>query len=97
MTNRDSFVYDTSYGKTTDMYLLPEGTRFYVVSGGWYGTIEVRDGEKFIRIDGKETLLHVGKNYDMNMVVRVDSELKTLKCTACNGPVNKDGRTIAEQ
>jgi hypothetical protein len=47
---RSKFVYKNGYGMTTDIYMLPVGTKFEVINGAWEGKIVEINGEKHLDI-----------------------------------------------
>lgn len=54
LMSREKFIYKTynseggCYGTTTDVYMLPVGTKFEVINGYWKGRIIEENGIKMI-------------------------------------------------
>lgn len=54
------------YGVTTDIYLLPIGTKFCVINGAWNGEIIEEDGKKMMWIDtGRKVELKEHMDYGL--------------------------------
>lgn len=71
MTRLQPRTHQTDWGETTDMYLLPVGTKFHVRNGAWDGEIVERAGGKTLVSylpSGEiatETLLDSAINYEL--------------------------------
>lgn len=66
---REKFVYDTQYGETTDIYLLPIGTKFRVSNGVWGGEIVKVNGRKHMHILDTGNITELKENYDYSLVL----------------------------
>lgn len=98
--DRSKFVYDLDqYGKTTDIYALPIGTRFSVVNGAWRGRIIQVNGEKSLQVDatGKTYRLQEDVDYGLSIIVSSEydpSDQNIARCKSCTGRVDEYGNSI---
>lgn len=77
--NRDRFVYDNGYGFTTDIYLLPHGTSFFVKNGAWRGKIMVMSGVKYLYIEETAELHPLDSESDYGLsIMSIYIERKTM-------------------
>lgn len=73
--DRSKFVYELGdYGTTTDMYLLPVGTRFSVYNGAWDGEITESDGKKFLYVEATKMSYELTEKMDCGLVVRIKEQ-----------------------
>lgn len=72
--DRSKFVYKSydsqggCYGVTTDIYLLPIGTEFYVINGAWNGEIIEEDGKKMMWIE-EDRKVELKEDVDYGLVI----------------------------
>lgn len=62
------------YGMTTDIYMLPVGTKFSVINGAWYGEIVEQDGIKYMSIEEAERLVKLDETIDYGLVIDIKGE-----------------------
>ena len=76
--DRSKFVYRSlnylggSYGMTTDIYMLPFGTKFMVDNGAWNGEIVEKDGRKFIRVIETGRMFELNEDTDYGLVISIN-------------------------
>lgn len=70
---RQKFIYDNGYGKTSDMYMLPVGTKFSVMNGGWDGEIIREDGKKYILMDNGYRKVELTPETDYGLVIEIET------------------------
>jgi hypothetical protein len=75
--DRNKFVYKIFssegmlYGTTTDIYMLPIGTKFTVVNGMWNGEIVEKNNKKHMCIEG-DKLVELQDEYDYCLAIRIN-------------------------
>jgi hypothetical protein len=72
MIDRSKFIYNNGYGKTTDIYLLPIGTKFEVVNGHWDGEIVELNGKKCVYVIVTDRTYTILPDYDYSLVIRTN-------------------------
>jgi hypothetical protein len=74
MEDRSKFVYDNGYGITTDIWILPVGTKFRVENGYWDGAITRVDGKKCLYVFDTEKHYEINDEKDFSLVIRIYEE-----------------------
>lgn len=91
--SRENFIYELknsvgmSYGETTDVYMLPVGTKFTVENGFWSGKIVEIEGSKYIEMnehdDSEENkFIKLEEHVDYALVISIENteERDTMGC-----------------
>lgn len=74
MISRDKFVYNNGYGVTTDVYLLPVGTEFFVVNGVWRGKILEKNNKKMLYNIDRNELNELKEKVDYCLTIDIERE-----------------------
>lgn len=69
MTDRSEFIYENGYGVTTDVYMLPTGTKFSVVNGRWHGEAIEEHGKRFIWMPEPRRKFELTEDQDYSLVL----------------------------
>jgi len=75
--DRSKFVYESHdsegrcYGATTDIYLLPVGTKFHVINGMWDGEIIEENSKKMMWIE-KDVKVELKEDMDYGLVIEIE-------------------------
>lgn len=90
-TDRSRFIYETGWGMTTDIYLLPIGTKFYVNNGAWHGEIVEHENTPHFRINRYNDLIPINseKDYRLSLsytlpITETETPSSTIEKTYCN-------------
>lgn len=75
--DRSRFVYETGYGKTTDMYLLPIGTEFYTENGAWSGKIIEKDGKPHLFVNYTQCSYRIDPDTDCGLAITITKRPRT--------------------
>lgn len=73
MKQRENFVYESDFGTTTDIYMLPIGTKFWVVNGAWSGEIVENNGVKSVLVIATGDIREIKEDFDHRLVLNIKS------------------------
>lgn len=59
------------YGTTTDIYLLPVGTKFHVINGAWDGEVIEENGKKMIWIE-RDKKVELKEDIDYRIGIEIE-------------------------